>query len=117
MRPTCIECVAKHVGSALVLLSETLHGYQNHLILAIGELEQAVQECETRHPKLSENIRQVRKDVTSTVPEILVAETGAEREEQLEKLQSELSGLRADVMAELLLAAKEGRDISPAPDV
>jgi hypothetical protein len=117
MRPTCIECVAKHVGSALVLLSETLHGYPDHLILAIGELEQAVQECEIGYPTLSEQIREVRKDITSSVPAILLEKSSEARAKLLDDISYKLSDLRHTAMSRLMFSLNEGKDITPSSSV
>lgn len=117
MRHSCIECVAKHVGSALVLLSETLHGYQDHLILAIGELERAVQECEAEYPKLSEDIRDVRKLVTSRIPELLMESNLENRTARTLEIATRLYKLRASIMEMLLLAASEERSVAPTDGV
>lgn len=61
IRSSCMECVEKHLGSALVLMDEAENGYPEHKLLAIGHLNEAAQECALLRPKLSEEIRQIRK--------------------------------------------------------
>ena len=58
-RPSCLECVEKHLGAAMVLLSEIYHGYQHRLLL-IGHLHEAEEESQ-QWPLLHEMIRQSRK--------------------------------------------------------
>jgi hypothetical protein len=69
MRPSCMECVTKHVGAAMVLLSETKNGYP-HYLLAIGHLHEAEEESQA-WPDLAATIRTARKELqtTGTVPE------------------------------------------------
>ena len=58
-RPSCIECVEKHVGAALVLLTEAREGYAYRL-RAIGHLFEAEDESQ-EWPQLHAVIREVRK--------------------------------------------------------
>jgi len=58
-RPSCLECVEKHLGAAMVLLSEIHHGYQHRLRL-IGHLHEAEEESQD-WPHLHEMIRESRK--------------------------------------------------------
>ncbi len=59
-RPSCLECVEKHLGSALVLMTECRNGYP-HRLLAIGHLHEAEDESQ-QWPELHAMVRQVRKD-------------------------------------------------------
>ena len=58
-RPSCIECVEKHLGAALVLLTETREGYAYRL-RAIGHLFEAEDESQA-WPELHAAIRAARK--------------------------------------------------------
>ena len=58
-RPSCHECVEKHLGAAMVLLSEIHHGYEHRLRL-IGHLHEAEEESQ-QWPLLHEMIRESRK--------------------------------------------------------
>ena len=58
-RPSCIECVEKHLGAALVLLTETREGYAYRL-RAIGHLFEAEDELQ-EWPQLHAAIREARK--------------------------------------------------------
>ena len=58
-RPSCIECVEKHLGAALVLLTETREGYAYRL-RAIGHLFEAEDESQA-WPELHAAIREARK--------------------------------------------------------
>lgn len=58
-RPSCIECVEKHVGAALVLLTEAREGYAYRL-RAIGHLFEAEDESQ-EWPQLHAAIREARK--------------------------------------------------------
>ena len=44
-RPSCLECVEKHLGAAWVLLAETRDGYP-HRLRAIGHLHEAEDESQ-----------------------------------------------------------------------
>jgi len=68
-RPSCLECVEKHLGAAMVILSEIHDGYAYRLQL-IGHLHEA--EDESRQwPLLHDLIRQARKayQQQDTVPD------------------------------------------------
>lgn len=58
-RPSCIECVEKHLGAAWVLLDECHDGYP-HRLLVIGHLHEAEDESRV-WPQLHEAIRSARK--------------------------------------------------------
>ena len=58
-RPSCLECLEKHLGAAMVLLSEIHHGYLYRLML-IGHLHEAEEESQ-QWPHLHEMIRSARK--------------------------------------------------------
>ena len=58
-RPSCLECVEKHVGAAWVLITEHQNGYP-HRLLAIGHLHEAEEESQA-WPELSAAIREARK--------------------------------------------------------
>jgi len=58
-RPSCIECVEKHLGAALVLLTEAREGYAYRL-RAIGHLFEAEDESQA-WPELHAAIRAARK--------------------------------------------------------
>ncbi len=59
VRPSCIECVEKHVGAAYVLLAETRDGYA-HRLRAVGHLHEAEDESQ-EWPGLHVFIREARK--------------------------------------------------------
>jgi hypothetical protein len=71
-RPSCIECVQKHVGAAWVLLTEARGGYA-HQLLAIGHLHEAEDESQ-EWPELHAAIRDARKayQQTGTMPDFEV---------------------------------------------
>lgn len=58
-RPSCIECVEKHLGAAYVLLTEAREGYAYRL-RAVGHLFEAEDESQ-EWPDLHAAIRQARK--------------------------------------------------------
>jgi hypothetical protein len=58
-RPSCLECVEKHLGAAWVLIAEHQNGYP-HRLLAIGHLHEAEEESQA-WPELHDAIREVRK--------------------------------------------------------
>jgi hypothetical protein len=59
VRPSCLECVEKHLGAALVIASEIHDGYAYHLRL-IGHLHEAEEESQ-EFVKLHERIHSARK--------------------------------------------------------
>jgi hypothetical protein len=63
-RDSCLECVEKHIGAAMVLLSETKNGYP-HYLLAVGHLHEAEEESQV-WPELATAIRNVRKELQQT---------------------------------------------------
>ena len=58
-RPSCIECVEKHLGAAYVLLTEAREGYAYRL-RAVGHLFEAEDESQ-EWPDLHAAIREARK--------------------------------------------------------
>lgn len=58
-RPSCLECVEKHLGAACVLLAETQDGYAYRL-RAVGHLHEAEDESQ-QWPALHEAVRAARK--------------------------------------------------------
>jgi hypothetical protein len=60
LRPTCLQCVAKHLGQACVLLRETCKGYPEHYFIAIGHLAEAEDECVMKYPGLAAFLRDLR---------------------------------------------------------
>lgn len=63
-RPSCIECVEKHLGAAWVLIAEHRDGYP-HRLRAIGHLHEAEDESQT-WPELHDAIRAARKAYQQT---------------------------------------------------
>ncbi len=63
MRPSCLQCVGKHLACAMILLREYRTGYGSHLLLALGHLEEASVESEVAHPELSAKIYAERKNI------------------------------------------------------
>ena len=68
-RPSCLECVEKHLGAAWVLMTEHRSGYA-HRLLAIGHLHEAEEESQA-WPELHAALRQARKayQYAGTVPD------------------------------------------------
>ncbi|MCL2646104.1 MAG: hypothetical protein FWD61_03750 [Phycisphaerales bacterium] len=68
-RPSCLECVEKHLGAAYVLLSESQDGYAYRL-RAVGHLHEAEDESQ-QWPALHAAVRATRKayQTQGTVPD------------------------------------------------
>ena len=60
MRKSCLECVAKHLGSAAVYIEETMCGYPNYYGYVYGELDHAASESMEEIPDLAWAIREHR---------------------------------------------------------
>ena len=71
-RPSCLECVEKHLGAAWVLIAEHRDGYP-HRLRAVGHLHEAEDESQV-WPELHDAIRAARKayQQAGTVPEFAV---------------------------------------------
>lgn len=63
-RPSCLECVEKHLGAAWVLIAEHRDGYP-HRLRAIGHLHEAEDESQA-WPELHDAIRAARKAYQQT---------------------------------------------------
>jgi hypothetical protein len=63
VRDTCLQCVAKHLGQANVLLKETCKGYPEHYFIAIGHLAEAEDECVMKYPGLAAFLRDLRLQI------------------------------------------------------
>lgn len=60
VRPSCTECVEKHLGSAMVLMAEVRAGYLDHRMYAVGHLSEAEAESQA-WPALHDAIREARR--------------------------------------------------------
>ena len=60
MRKSCLECVAKHLGSAAVYIEEVQTGYPNYFGFVYGQLDHAASECFEEIPELAWAIREHR---------------------------------------------------------
>lgn len=71
-RPSCLDCVRKHLGQAAVLMDEARQGYPHHRWLAIGHIGEAASECLSAWPELAAELRRHRvrymEDSTYEVP-------------------------------------------------
>ena len=65
-RPSCIDCVEKHLGAACVLLTEAREGYAYRL-RAVGHLFEAEDESQ-EWPELHAAIREARKQYQAGGP-------------------------------------------------
>lgn len=115
MRASCMECVAKHVGSAISLMNEVWDGYPEHLIDAIGELDQASQESKLVHPDLASTLRSIRKEL---VPDVLLAISGQEGHEAAkERISGTIEKLRECTFGIMMSDFKKGLDMTPGENV
>lgn len=60
MRKSCLDCTAKHLGSAAVFIKECMMGYPNYWGYVLGELDHAADECLRGCPRLAMAIREHR---------------------------------------------------------
>lgn len=60
MRNFCLDCVIKHLGQAFVTQIEGNMDYPEHILLTIGHLSEASEECFGVSKELAEEIRQHR---------------------------------------------------------
>lgn len=60
MRKYCLKCVIKHLGQAFVTQIESSMGYPEHILLTIGHLSEASEECFLASEELANEIRQHR---------------------------------------------------------
>lgn len=65
---SCIECVEKHLGDAVVLMTEIQQGYSLKRLRFVGSLSQAEQES-LIWPRLSNTIRAERKLFQQSPPD------------------------------------------------
>jgi len=62
MRPTCLDCVRKHLAQASILHTEMVTGYPHFKWYVIGQLAEAEAECVTDYPEFANTIREYRKE-------------------------------------------------------
>jgi hypothetical protein len=60
MRPSCLDCVRKHLAQALVLMSEVKKGYPEHFWLVIGHMAEAEDEMLEYSVDFANRIREER---------------------------------------------------------
>lgn len=61
MRPTCFDCVRKHLAQALILETEMRCGYPDFKWLVIGHIAEAEAELVAADEALANELREVRK--------------------------------------------------------
>ena len=62
MRPTCLDCVRKHLAQASILHTEMVTGYPHFKWYVIGQLAEAEAECVSDFPEFANTIREYRKE-------------------------------------------------------
>jgi len=60
MREPCLDCTIKHLGQAFVTNIEYCLGYPEHILLTIGHLAEASEECFRENSAIADLIRQER---------------------------------------------------------
>lgn len=66
MRSSCLECVMKHVSTAMVYMQEAKLGYPHHKFYAIGELVHAEYEILDRDQGIANVLRVYRRQYFDT---------------------------------------------------
>lgn len=61
MRESCLECMMKHWGAAVILYEETYEDYEFHIIYVMGHLNEAASEARHDYPEWAERFRSIRK--------------------------------------------------------
>jgi len=60
-RPTCLDCVRKHIAQAIILLQEAeIPEYKNHFWLGLGHIAEAESESLSSYPALANTLRDHR---------------------------------------------------------
>ena len=65
MRPSCQDCVIKHLSQAMVLMDEAILGYPTHRYLAIGHMAEAESEALGYDIVIAQEIRDYRLEYVS----------------------------------------------------
>ena len=86
MREGCYECTYKHIGQALVLLTECVKGYPEHFIYVVGHLAEAEDEIVELDAHIQESIREFRLTLT----EDFTGRCTAEQQRRLEEIANEV---------------------------
>lgn len=60
MRDTCLACVSKHLSAAIILVPESILGYELSRWFAVGHLVEAEYESVSEYPDLAQKIRAAR---------------------------------------------------------
>jgi len=63
MRKGCYDCAIKHLGQALVLITEIRKGYPQHFVYVIGHLAEAEDEYSAIDNEVAMDIREVRLEL------------------------------------------------------
>lgn len=114
MRKSCLECVAKHLGSAAVYIEECSMGYPNYFGYAYGELNHAASECFEEAPDLAWAIREHRimwaETRKSDKPHIIPFEAMFAYIDTMETLDE---GVKIELPAAVYSGLKVGEDGNP----
>jgi len=71
MRDECLDCVRKHVGSALAAEAEIYTKYPHHITRVVGELDQAYQEAIKKYMHIADMIYEYRMEVEDAYGQII----------------------------------------------
>lgn len=114
MRKSCLECVAKHLGSAAVYIEECSMGYPNYFGYAYGELNHAASECFEEAPELALAIREHRimwaETRKSDKPHMIPFEAMFAYIDTMEALEE---GVKIELPAGVYAGLKVGEDGKP----
>jgi hypothetical protein len=114
MRQECLDCVRKHVGSALAIIPELFTEYPHHITRAVGELEQAYQEALRKYEPLARSIRAYRLVIEEAYQRLL---NGADPAKVVEEMPTD-EQLVADIHEEYVkLAAKAAAEDQQNADI
>ena len=98
MRKTCLDCIRKHVGAALVTMDETYMGYPQHACLVEGHLDQAAAEAVKDLPVLAMTLRTFRREWSSAFNQYLLGYTAFFP--SVENLMEDLHNTRITILAQ-----------------
>lgn len=82
LRPTCYDCVRKHLADAIKVLKEVKNGYSTkegylHFWYAMADLNQASEESVMEDPGLAQRIRKIRLRMTEEGDEDKLDKSGS----------------------------------------
>lgn len=107
MRMTCMDCVRKHIGTAMALQKEAAQGYGYYRWIAVGELCEAEAESIDKYPEFAAKVREIRCKIMKGSEEAEAVDI-----EPLLREACRIAEMEGEVSKDLKLGKENSKDVT-----